>query len=114
MYGYRTGLLDETLSDENRKFYEGIKVVLTNSLVLSRSKWMKYISWKKYRDFKEGMKNWYISGTKHTKQVIDLVKSADKTGKDLDQNLGIFSFSYFIFLVFDFHFFYQFLHIYCL
>ena len=96
-------MLDETLSDENRKFYEGIKVVLTNTMALSRSSWMKYISRKKYRDFKEGMKNWYMIGTKHTKQVMDLVRSADNAGKELDENLGILSISYILqSLTFDF------------
>jgi len=44
VYGYRTGLLDQPLIDENRRFYESIKVILRHSATLSRAKWMKYIN----------------------------------------------------------------------
>ena len=88
-------MLDRTLTDEQKRFYEGVKVALTYSVALTRSKWMKYVSWKKLRDFKEGMKNWYMIGTKHAEQVMDLVTSAEKSGKELDEDLGIFSFPHF-------------------
>ena len=88
VYGFRTGLLDQTLTDENRKFYESIKIVMAGSFKLSLSKWMKYIYWRTYKEFKNGMRDWYEIGLKHTKTVTDLVKAAKKTGKDLDEDLG--------------------------
>ena len=61
-------------------------------MVLSRSKWMKYIYRKKYNDLKDGVRNWYKIGMKHTKTVVDLVEAAGKTGKALDENIGILLF----------------------
>ena len=50
---------------------------------------MKYIYRKKYKELKDGMKDWYKIGLKHTKKVMDLVKTAEKSGTDLDEHLGI-------------------------
>ena len=69
-------------------------MVLTYSVSLSRLKWMKFLSWKKLRDFKEGMKNWHSIGTKHTKQVMNLVKAAETAGKELDEDIGSLIFSH--------------------
>ena len=99
-YGFRTGLLDQSLTEENKRFYEGIKVVLTNSMLLSRSTWMKYFYWKKYKELKEGMRDWYKIGLKHTKTVMDLVRTAEKLGKDLDERFGIMFLSSFRLSVF--------------
>jgi len=88
LYGFRTGLLDQTLTDENKRFYEGIKVVLSNSMHLSLSPLMKYVKRKAYADFKKGMKDWYLTGMKHTKAVKELVKNADKMGKSLDEDIA--------------------------
>ena len=93
VYGFRTGLLDHSLTGENRRFYEAIKVALTNSMFLSRSKWMKYAYRKKYNDFKDGMREWYKIGLKHTKTVLDLIEAAEKSGKVLEENIGILFFS---------------------
>ena len=81
-------MLDQTLTDENKRFYEGIKVVLSNSMHLSLSPLMKYVKRKAYADFKKGMKDWYLTGMKHTKAVKELVKNADKMGKSLDEDIG--------------------------
>jgi len=88
IYGFRTGLLEQTLTDDNKRFYEGIKVVLGNSMHLSRSKWMKYIDRKAYTGLQQGMKDWYTVGMKHSKTVMDLVEDAEKTGKSLDENIA--------------------------
>ena len=90
VYGFRTGLLDQTLTAENKQFYEGIKVVLSNSLHLSFSPWMKYVNRKAYTELRAGMKDWYSIGMKHTKTVMDRVKSAEEKGKSLDENIGNF------------------------
>ena len=92
MYGFGTGLLDQRLTEENKRFYESIKVALTNSFFLSRSKFLKYIYRKKYRELKDGMRDWHNIGLKHTKTVLDSVDIAEKTGKELDENLGILCF----------------------
>ena len=89
VFGFRTGLLDQTLTEENKRFYKGMKGVLSNSIFLSRSKWMKYIFPKKYKELKEGMRDWYNIGVKHINKVAELVKAADKSGKELDEHIGI-------------------------
>ena len=83
-------MLDQTLTDENKRFYEGIKVVLSNSMKLSLSPWMKYFTRNAYTELRQGMKDWYTIGMKHTKTVMDLVKNAEKTGNSLDENIGNF------------------------
>ena len=89
VYGFRTGLLDAAITDESKRFYEAIKVVLSNSVTLSRSKWIKYLNRKVYNELKYGMKDWYINGVQQTKRVMDLVQNAEKMGKDLDESIGI-------------------------
>ena len=89
VYGFRTGLLDAAITDESKRFYEAIKVVLSNSVTLSRSKWIKYLNRKVYNELKYGMKNWYNNGVQQTKRVMDLVQNAEKMGKDLDESIGI-------------------------
>ena len=98
VYGFRTGLLDQTLTDENKRFYEGVKIVLTNAIFLSRAKWLKYIFWKTHADLNKGMKDWHTTGMKNTEKVMELVKNAEETGTTLDDSIGIFcSFHYVIF-----------------
>ena len=89
VYGYRTGLLDQPLTDDNKRFYECIKVILRHSTTLSRSKWMKYINRKAYTELKHGMKNCYSIGVQQIKNMMDLVKTAEESGKDLDDSIGI-------------------------
>ena len=89
VYGYRTGFLDQPMTDENKRFYEGIKVILRHSTTLSRSKWMKYINRRAYTELKHGMKNCYSNGVQQVKKVMDLVKNAEKSDKDLDDSIGI-------------------------
>ena len=106
VYGFRTGLLDQTLTDENKRFYEGIKIVLTNAIFLSRAKWLKYIFWKAYADLNKGMKDWHAIGMKNTKKVMEQVKNAEEMGKTLEDSIGIlfsFCFTLMIFLCFFKH-----------
>jgi len=88
VYGFRTGLLDQTLTDENKRFYEGIKIVLTNAIFLSRAKWLKYIFWKAYADLNKGMKDWHAIGMKNTKKVMEQVKNAEEMGKTLEDSIA--------------------------
>ena len=60
---------------------------------LSLSPLMKYVKRKAYADFKKGMKDWYLTGMKHTKAVKELVKNTDKMGKSLDEDIGNVCFS---------------------
>ena len=68
-------------------------MAIINSFFLSRSKWLKYIYRKKYRELQNGMRDWHKIGLKHTKTVLDSVETAERTGKDLDENIGILCFS---------------------
>ena len=81
------------MTDENRKFYEGIKIALTSSFKLSRANWLKYVYRKTYKDLQDGMRNWHQIGLKHMKKVVDSLKTAEETGNDLDEHIGILCFS---------------------
>ena len=89
IYGTRTGLLDAKLTGESKRFYEGISVVLTNSMFLSKTKWLKYIYRSKYKEFKDGFAAWYGIGFNRTKSLMEHVKKASEAGQDLDENMGM-------------------------
>ena len=89
VYGIRTGYLDATLTEENKKSYEGIKIVMRNSLALSQTKWLKHINRKAYADFKQGLNEWRIVARKRMETVVGLVRNAQKMGETLDDDIGI-------------------------
>jgi len=88
VYGIRTGYLDATLTEENRKSYEGIKIVMRNSLALSQTKWLKHINRKAYADFKQGLKEWRIVARKRMETVVGLVRNVQKMGETLDDDIA--------------------------
>ena len=89
VYGLRTGFLDATLTEENRRSYEGIKVVVRNSLLLSQAKWLRHINRKAYADFRQGLQEGWTVARKRAQTVVDLVRNAQKMGKPLDDDIGI-------------------------
>ena len=88
MYGLRTGLLDDEISEATKNLYQAITMVLQNSLLLSRHKLMKRIYRSKYKELKDGLFTWYNDGTMHAKAVMDHFKECEKTGAEPDPDIG--------------------------